>query len=215
MKRHILCLGDSNTYGFSPDPVQAPGMRFSEQERWPCLLQDGLGPEYLVIEEGLPGRTTVFEDPVEEGMSALPYLYPCLMSHGPLALLVVMLGTNDTKQRLGASALAIGKGLARLIRKARATPCWEREPNLLVIAPLAMEEGVTRSGAAQEMGEGCVEKSRALPQQFRAVAGELGCHFLDANKLGLRYNTIDYMHLTRESHALLAKALTRRIASLL
>ena len=116
MRRHIVCLGDSNTHGYSPD---APLFRFNEEERWTCLLQQSLGPDYLVLEEGLPGRTTVFEDPVEEGMPALPYLYPCLKSHAPVDLLIIMLGTNDTKERLSANACAIGKGLTRLVRKAQ------------------------------------------------------------------------------------------------
>ena len=100
MKRHIVCLGDSNTHGYCADPADcADGSlrRFNESERWTCRLQAALGEDFLVLEEGLPGRTTVFDDPVEESLSALPYLYPCLMSHAPVSLLVVMLGTNDTK----------------------------------------------------------------------------------------------------------------------
>lgn len=213
MQRHILCLGDSNTYGYTPEPV--PGSRFPREVRWTGRLQAALGAEYLVIEEGLPGRTTVFDDPVEEGMSALPYLYPCLMSHAPVELLVLMLGTNDVKERMGANAFAIGKGLRRLVRKARSIPCWAGSPRILVVAPLSLEEAVTRSPAAQEMGAGCVDKSRRLPGQFRAVAREEGCRFLDANTLGLSYNAIDFMHLTRESHARLAEVLAAQIPTLL
>ena len=215
MKRHILCLGDSNTYGYSPEPALAPACRFSEEERWTGRLQAALGPDYLVIEEGLPGRTTVFDDPVEEGMSALPYLYPCLMSHAPVGLLVLMLGTNDVKERLGANAYAIAKGLRRVIQRARGVPCWAGTANILVVAPLCLGEEITRSSAAREMGAGCVEKSRGLPGLFRDAARELGCPFLDANALDLAYNTIDFMHLTRESHARLAEALAGQIPTLL
>ena len=91
MKRHIVCLGDSNTHGYCADPADcADGSlrRFNESERWTCRLQAALGEDFLVLEEGLPGRTTVFDDPVEESLSALPYLYPCLMSHAPVSLLV-------------------------------------------------------------------------------------------------------------------------------
>lgn len=214
MRRHIVCLGDSNTYGYCPD---SPLFRFNENERWPCLLQQALGDNYLILEEGLPGRTTVFNDPVEEGMAALPYLYPCLKSHAPIALLIIMLGTNDTKERLGANACAIGKGLARLVRKAREIDCWEaeRKPNILIIAPLAISKAVERSPVAQEMGAGCVEKSLRLPGQFRVVAKELNCHFLDANHLGLEQNHTDYMHLTRESHRVLSGHLAKLIPALL
>ena len=213
MRRHIVCLGDSNTHGYSPE---APQFRFGEEERWTCLLQRALGQDYLVVEEGLPGRTTVFEDPVEEGMPALPYLYPCLKSHAPVDLLVIMLGTNDTKERLSANACAIGKGMARLVRKAQTIDCWgEKGPNILLIAPLAIGKGVERSPVAQEIGQGCVEKSLRLPGQFRAAAKELGCAFLDANTLGLEQNPVDHMHLTRDSHRLLAEALAQLIPTLL
>ena len=213
MRRYIVCLGDSNTHGYSPE---APQFRFGEEERWTCLLQRALGQDYLVVEEGLPGRTTVFEDPVEEGMPALPYLYPCLKSHAPVDLLVIMLGTNDTKERLSANACAIGKGMARLVRKAQTIDCWgEKGPNILLIAPLAIGKGVERSPVAQEMGQGCVEKSLRLPGQFRAAAKELGCAFLDANTLGLEQNPVDHMHLTRDSHRLLAEALAQLIPTLL
>ena len=189
MKRHIVCLGDSNTHGYCADPADcADGSlrRFNESERWTCRLQAALGEDFLVLEEGLPGRTTVFDDPVEESLSALPYLYPCLMSHAPVSLLVVMLGTNDTKERLGANACAIGKGLRRLVRKAQSIDCWAGgQPNLLIVAPPAIGKGVERSPVAQEMGLGCVEKSLRLPGQFRAVAAETRCHFLDANALGI------------------------------
>lgn len=214
MRRHIVCLGDSNTYGYTPE---GPLFRFSEEERWPCLLQRALGEDCLVLEEGLPGRTTVFEDPVEEGMSALPYLYPCLKSHAPVDLLVVMLGTNDTKERLGANACAIGKGLSRLVRRAQSIDCWHPEggPRILIVAPPVIGREVERSPVAQEMGAGCVEKSLRLPGQFRAAAKDLGCFFLDANQLGLEQNQVDYMHLTRESHHRLAQRLAELVPTLL
>ena len=45
MKKHILCLGDSNTHGYCADPADCAdgGIRFNEDERWTCLLQKALG----------------------------------------------------------------------------------------------------------------------------------------------------------------------------
>ncbi len=131
MKKHIVCLGDSNTHGYCADPADCadPALAcFNEDERWTCLLQRELGEEYLVIEEGLSGRTTVFEAPLHEAMPALPYLYPCLKSHEPVSLLIIMLGTNDTKERLGANAACIGLGMERLVRKAMTVDCWGPGP---------------------------------------------------------------------------------------
>ena len=89
MKKHIVCLGDSNTHGYCADPSDCAdgGNRFNEEERWTCLLQRALGEDYLVLEEGMSGRTTVFPDPCYEGSDALSYLYPCLISHEPVSLL--------------------------------------------------------------------------------------------------------------------------------
>ena len=100
MKKHIVCFGDSNTHGYC---AMNDG-RFDENERWTCFLQKNLGEDYLVLEEGLSGRTTCFNDPLFEGLSGLDYIYPCLMSHEPVDLLVIMLGTNDTKERFGFKA---------------------------------------------------------------------------------------------------------------
>ena len=106
MKRHVICLGDSNTHGYcgAQEGETLCGGRFSEAER-------ALGEEYLVIEEGLCGRTTVFPDPLEPGLDAISYLRPCLLSHAPVSLLILMLGTNDTKERFGLSAEEIARGL--------------------------------------------------------------------------------------------------------
>lgn len=119
MKKHIVCYGDSNTHGYDGDT----GLRFDENTRWTCLLQKYLGDEYQVIEEGLSGRTTVFDDPLHEGLNGLQLITPVLMSHEPVDLLIIMLGTNDTKVRFNCSAEAIGIGLQRLIKKAKDTEC--------------------------------------------------------------------------------------------
>ena len=218
MKKHILCLGDSNTHGYCADPADCAdrGDRFNEAERWTCRLQAALGEDYLVLEEGLSGRTTVFQDPLYEGLDALHYLWPCLKSHEPLSLLIIMLGTNDVKQRMGgASAFAISLGMRRLIQKAQTTDCWGTgKSNILIVAPLPIDKRVEQSPVADEMGQGAVEKSRELPAQLKRVAAENEVHFLDAAELGLAFNQIDFMHLTRDSHAKLAQALAEKVREL-
>ena len=222
MKKHILCLGDSNTHGYCADPADCAdgGIRYNEEERWTRLLGKKLGEDYLVIEEGLSGRTTSFSDPLYEGLSAVDYINPCLKSHEDIDLLIIMLGTNDSKERFGMNAFAISLGMRRLVQKAQTTECWGPggKPNILIIAPPIIEEGVLTSPVADEMGtmgHGCVEKSRKLPAYFKRVAEETGCHFLDANQVGAEFNTIDFMHLTRKGHAALADALAKLVPTLL
>lgn len=223
MKKHIICLGDSNTHGYCADPADCADsalQRFNEDERWTKLLQKALGEDYLVLEEGLSGRTTVFQDPLYEGLDALSYLWPCLKSHEPVSLLIIMLGTNDSKERFGMNAFAIGLGMRRLVQKAQTTECWGPggKPNILIVAPPVIDEGVLTSPVADEMGTmgpGCVEKSRKIPAEYKRVAAEVGCHFLDANEIGAEFNTIDFMHLTRRGHAALAAALAELVPTLL
>ena len=144
MKTHILCLGDSNTHGYCADPKDNAdgGIRFNENERWTCRLQTALGDKYLVTEEGLSGRTTVFVDPIHESMDALSVCYALLKSHEVIDLLILMLGTNDVKERFGANAACIGAGMERLIQKCKSVDCWGgKTPNILVVAPPRIKEG--------------------------------------------------------------------------
>ena len=144
----IVCFGDSNTHGYN----SSNDGRLTEQERWTCLLDTYLGDEYRIIEEGLGGRTTVFDDPIFEGLSGLAYLFPCLMSHEPVDLLIIMLGTNDTKERFRATPANIAKGLERLTQKAiDTTAAWRDKPNILLIAPAPIEPGYENTLVAGEM----------------------------------------------------------------
>lgn len=210
MKKHIVCFGDSNTHGYCADPSDCAdgGIRFNEDERWTRLLQKALGEDYLVTEEGLSGRTTCFDDPIHEGLNALDYIYPCLKSHETVDLLIIMLGTNDTKDRFYASAGCIAIGMARLVKKAMDTDCWGGgKPNILVIAPPPIGEGMLSSPVAETMGSGCVAKSQKLAHYYKEQCGLLGVRFLDAGALGCEFNHVDYMHLTKKGHASLAEAL--------
>ena len=161
-KMKVICFGDSNTYGY--DPRGYFGGRYGADCRWVDILAAETGWTISNMEQNgreIPVAAPAFPDDTD--------------------LLIVMLGTNDTKERLGANACAIGKGLRRLVRKAQSIDCWAGgQPNLLIVAPPAIGKGVERSPVAQEMGLGCVEKSLRLPGQFRAVAAETRCHFLDA-----------------------------------
>ena len=218
MKKHILCFGDSNTHGYCADPADCAdgGVRFAEEQRWTQLLQADLGQDYLVIEEGLSGRTTCFDDPIHEGLNGLDYIYPCLKSHEAIDLLIIMLGTNDCKDRFYSSAACIGLGMARLVNKAKSTDCWGgKPPNILVIAPPPIGEGMLTSSVAATMGQLCVEKSRQLADSYREQCELLNVSFLDAGAIGCEFNTVDFMHLTSRGHRTLAEALTKLIPQLL
>ena len=200
MKQRILCYGDSNTWGYDA----ASDGRFPEEVRFTGQLQNRLGPEqFTIIEEGLCGRTTVFDDPLTEGLSGLFYLTPCLMSHSPLDLLIVMLGTNDCKARFSLTPRNIACGMRRLLRKAIQTDCWRSAPKVLLIAPGPIEPGCETSPAGTEMGI-CAARSAGLAAEYEKIAAELGVDFMDAAAF-VQMNKIDYMHLDAESHGRLAE----------
>ena len=128
----------------------------------------------------------------------------------PVDLLVIMLGTNDTKERFAANAPAIAVGMERLLLKCRSTPCWgAKGANILVVCPPPLGEGFHD----EVMGQGCVEKSVALPPYLKAVAERNGCAFLDAKDCEM--NPVDFTHLTKEGHAKLAEQLAKLVPTLL
>lgn len=216
MKKHIVCIGDSNTHGYCADPADCAdgGIRFNEDERWTCLLQKALGEGCLVTEEGLSGRTTVFPDPLHESMDALGVLYSLLKSHEAVDLLIIMLGTNDTKERLGANAACIAIGMERLVRKAQSVDCWgERAPNILIVCPPSILPEMEDSECGIPMGKGCLEKSRELPGYLEKTARLVGTHYVDAAQC--EFNRVDGMHLTRRGHAQLAQLLAGLVPTLL
>lgn len=209
MKKRILCYGDSNTWGYD---AFTDG-RFGEEVRWTGVLQKLLGEDYIIIEEGLCGRTTVFEDPLNEGLNGLTYIHPCMMTHSPMDCLVIMLGTNDCKERFGVSARNIACGMKRLLIKALQTPAWRKLPHILLVAPGGIEKGCESSPVASEMGK-CSEKSQELAQEYRRIAEELQVEFLDAGEV-VRMNTLDYMHLDARSHERLAYVIEKKLKEIL
>lgn len=171
--------------------------RFTEDERWTCLLQKALGEDYLVLEEGLSGRTTVFRDPLHECMSGLDVIYSTLMSHEPVDLLIIMLGTNDTKERFNASPACIGIGMERLAMKAETVGAWRGgRPNILIVAPPHIGAGHNDPA----MGASCHATSMGVAEQYRQKCAAHGWAFLDAEGVA-EFNTVDYMHLSRRGHS--------------
>lgn len=217
MKKHIVCFGDSNTHGHCADSTDTAdgGVRFNEEERWPCVLQELLGKEYLVIEEGLNGRTTAFEDPECEGRRGMDSIYSCLYSHKGVDLLILMLGTNDVKDRFYADAEQVGQGMEMLIEKAKSVAAWAGEkPNILLVAPPHILGGVDRKVFGDAFGPDTVEKSRQLASVYAQVAKRQGCAFLDAQGIG-EFNTLDCIHLTRRGHRNLARHFAEILPELL
>jgi len=111
----ILCIGDSNTWGYVPGE---DGVR--TDKRWTKLLAE-FRPNDTIIEEALCGRTVTAKDtivPVRCGIDTLPIL---MLSHVPVDLVIIMLGTNDLKKQFNPSAKHIARGIEELLPLRRKT----------------------------------------------------------------------------------------------
>jgi len=207
MKR-ILCYGDSNTWGCDP----ATSDRFDETTRWPRVLELTLADGYEVVEEGLGGRTTVWDDPIEGYKNGRDYLIPCLESHRPLDLVVLLLGTNDLKKRFSLSAFDVAQGAGVLVRLSQTSQAGRNGagPQVLLLAPPPLAPLTDYA----EMFEGAEAKSLQLAGHYERVASALGCAFLDTSKV-IVSSPLDGIHFEGEQHRKLGKAVAAKARELL
>lgn len=209
MKKRILCFGDSNTWGCNG----TDGSRFDDTVRWTGRLQNLLGEEYTVIEEGQNGRTTVWTDPVENRMAGLDYLWPCMESQSPFDLIIIMLGTNDTKTYFGSEAVSIARGAGRLVQMAQQSPFGQDQqaPQVLLVSPILIAPDNNAPGL---FGPQAAVKSSHFAREFLAVADQFGCDYLDAAAFA-QPGSADGIHLDEENHEKLALAIFEAVRLIL
>jgi lysophospholipase L1-like esterase len=195
----ILCYGDSNTWGY--DPLKSG--RYPKEKIWTTILQKKLGSDFEVIPEGLNGRTTVWDDPVEgEYRNGKKYLLPCLHTHKPIDLVILFLGGNDLKYRFSVTAEDVAKGVGALvdiIRKSETGPNM-KSPEILVLIPPPAKELENFPPMFLE----AVNKSRIFPKVFPEVLNRM-CKLMDTSKI-IESSEIDGIHLDPESHKILGEA---------
>ena len=211
MRKTIVCFGDSNTWGYDAQH----DCRFPENIRWTGILRNLLGRNYKIIEEGLSGRTSVMDDPLFEGLNGLTYIGPCLLSHSPIELVVIMLGTNDTKERFALTSYNIAQGISRIAKKAKLSMAGLNKgyTKVLVISPPIIGKSYRHTAIGEAMGERCAEKSAQLAEYLEPMLKDEGIHFLNAAMIPM--NEIDYMHLDEEGHKLLAQLVFNKLNGIL
>ena len=204
----ILCYGDSNTYGYNPEN----GLRYARSVRWPGRLQHLLGPDYYVIEEGCNGRTTSVNVPVEPWKSGLPYLKPCLNSHKPVDLVILMLGSNDLKRMFHVNAEQIAEQTGKFVDVIHHF-CKEKQgyaPKVILVSPPEIGAGIAKSPFAISFGEDAVAQSRKFSHYYKKIADKKGCVFFDAARWIYPSDT-DSLHLTAVAHKVLAEKLAETV----
>jgi len=204
----VLCYGDSNTWGTNPAIIG----RFCGDERWPGVLQKALGDDYHIIEEGLGGRTTVWDDPIEGYKNGKEYLIPCLATHAPLDLVIILLGTNDLKKRFSVSAQDIASGAGVLVDTINKSGSGRnfKAPKVLLLVPPPLGKLTDLS----EMFEGGQEKSLMLSKHFKNIAKIYGCELFDTSTV-IKSSDIDGIHLEKESHKKLGQSVANIVKTIL
>ena len=206
----LMTFGDSNTHGTPPIVDLGAYRRFDAATRWPVLAARALGWE--LVEEGLPGRTAQFADPVMGAhMNGQDGLKIALQSHGPIDVLTIMLGTNDVKARFGAAPELVTGGLASLLDIAQSPEVQTRHGGfrILVICP----PPVLEQGPIADQFYGARARSLALPPLYAALARARGCGFLDAGEV-IDVSPQDGVHFEPEAHAALAQAVAAALRAL-
>lgn len=196
----ILCFGDSNTYGLRPDGAG----RYSNEIRWTGLIQKNLGLDYFVIEEGLCGRTTIFEDKARFLRSGIDYLKPFLESHDDIDLVIIMLGTNDCKSLYNNSSKDIAHGIELLVDVIHK----KSEASILIVSPIHLGEKVYIID--KDFSENSIKVSKQLAVEYEKTAKENACDFLDASKFAIS-SEVDMQHLDEKGHFSLANAIAEKI----
>ena len=209
MKKRILLFGDSNTWGYISG---SNAERYDEDTRWSGLLAKELGSEYVVIEEGHNGRTTVWDDPIENRMSGLNYLWPCLESQAPLDLVVFMLGSNNLKTYFPNTPEDIRDSMARLLDVTASSPFGRehKAPPVMIMAPIL----VKAVPHEPSFGPRAEEDSKRLGPLYEQLAKERGIPFLNAADYAWP-DMRDGIHIALECHAPLAAAIAAKIREII
>lgn len=202
----ILCIGDSNTWGYNPEN----GWR--HENRWTKVLQK-LMPENEIVEEGMNGRTLLSVDPFIKERCGIAGLKMLLMSHKPIDLVVVMLGTNELKNSFGCSAEFVAKGIEEFIKIIKDETLWDRfrVPKLLVVSPvLIREELIVNGDVFGGYDEKSVRESQRMARAIESVCQKYNVDFMNAADYAVA-SLVDNLHMDEENHEKLAAALCEKI----
>jgi len=202
--QQVLVYGDSLTWGIIPNTRR----RLPFERRWPGVMEGQLaaaGHRVRVIEDCLNGRRTVWDDPYKPGRRGLDGLEQRIEVNSPLALVILMLGTNDFQSIHDHDAWQSGQGIAALVQAIRRAPIEPGMPvpQVLIVAPPAIR---TPSGPIAPKFHGAAERCAGLAEAYEAVARELGCHFVDAATITTS-SIVDGVHLDEDQHLKLGRAL--------
>ena len=203
--KQVLFFGDSNTWGLIPG--SHPQKRYPWGVRWTSIVAEKARESIRVIEEGLCGRTTVFEDELRPGRRGVATLPLILESHRPIDAAVLMLGTNDCKTILHASSYTIGQGIELCLQEIEKYVPSDR---LLLVSPIHLGDEVWRPDKDPEFDSDSVRRSHELKDVFQKIASRHGSVFTAASDY-VSASHVDEEHLDEEGHAGFAEVVFRKL----
>ena len=210
--QQILVYADSLSWGIIPTTRK----RLPFNRRWPGVLEEELtrlGRRVRVLEDCLNGRRTVFEDPFKPGRNGLMGLAQKIEMHSPLALAIIMLGTNDFQSVHPHTTWHAAQGVVTLvntIRQAPVEPGMPIPPVLVVVPPPI---GAPKGPIATKF-VGAATKSSGLAEAYREACTSVDCHFFDAGSV-TSSSRVDGVHLDVEQHSVLGKALAAVVGGII
>lgn len=166
-----------------------------------------------VLEDCLNGRRTAWDDPYKPGRNGLEGLGQRMEMHSPLALVVLLLGTNDFQSMHPHNAWHSAQGIAALVAAIRAAPVEPGMPvpPVLVVAPPALR---TPRGPIAPKFQGGETKCVGLAAAYAQVCADMGCAFFDAGSV-TPASEVDGVHLDAPQHTVLGRALAGVVTGLL
>ena len=209
---NILCFGDSNTWGYDP----ATQNRFPNNLRWTGVLQNLLGDNFNIIEEGLNGRTTNVNEREEHALgyyrdfrSSMDLISILIETNSPIDLVVVMLGTNDLKNNFNQSSDDISTNM-KLVCEAIINNDYFNGKPIILVSPTHINES---SANLLDSFIGTTEKSKSLAKQYKKIADDLDLFFVDASQ-SVKTNQIDGLHWNAMQHSDFANSICIKVKSI-
>ncbi len=89
--KKILIYGDSNVWGDN----FSTGVRIDDDKQWPIILQNQLGSDYKILQEGLPGRIAGNQEDIKKYKNGKDTFVSIFRTNAPVDTLIISLGTND------------------------------------------------------------------------------------------------------------------------
>lgn len=212
MMKQILIYSDSLTWGIIPGTRN----RLPFEKRWTGVLEHSLAlsqQKVRVIEDCLNGRRTVWDDPFKAGRNGLVGLAQRIEVSSPLALVVLMLGTNDFQRAHQNDAWSSAQGVGALVDVVRQAPIEPgmAQPKILVVCPPLIQEPKGDIAAKFLGGDlKCVGMGAA----FAEVSKQKGCAFFDAQSVASS-SAVDGIHLDEPQHHTLGAALAPVVLGLI